>query len=191
MLIRKTTLWVSLVALLGLANLAKAQDYQVDNAHSSVIFRIKHLNVSYTYGRFNEVSGSFLLDDAKPENSSVKIEIKTASLDTNSADRDKHLKSPDFFNVKQFPASTFVSKSVKALGQDKYEVTGDLTLLGVSKPVSFTLTKTGEGDSPFKDHRAGFETNLTIKRSDFGMKFMPELLEDNVWLLVSIEGVRK
>ncbi len=165
--------------------------YTVDNSHSSVIFRIKHLNVSYCYGRFNEVSGTFLLDDADPGKSSLAFEIKTASLDTNSADRDKHLKSPDFFNVKQFPTSSFKSTSVKAAGTNKFEVTGELTMLGVSKPVTFTLTKTGEGDTPFKDHRLGFETNLTIKRGDFGMKFMPEMLEDNVWLLISVEGVRK
>jgi polyisoprenoid-binding protein YceI len=182
---------LSLMLLTMTGSSSTTKPYTVDNSHSSVIFRIKHLNVSYTYGRFNEISGTFLLDEADPTKSSVAIEIKTNSLDTNSADRDKHLKSPDFFNVKQFPTATFKSTSVKAADAGKYEVTGDLTILGVTKPVTFTLTKTGEGDTPFKDHRLGFETNLTIKRSDFGMKFMPEMLEDNVWLLISVEGVRK
>lgn len=165
--------------------------YAVDNIHSSVIFRIKHLNVSYTYGRFNQISGSFLLDSADPSKSTLTVEIKTDSIDTNSADRDKHLKGPDFFNVKQFPTSTFKSTSVKAGEGGKFEVTGDLTMCGVTRPVTFTLTKTGEGESPFKDHRQGFEANFTIKRSDFGIKFMPEMLEDSVWLLISVEGARK
>jgi polyisoprenoid-binding protein YceI len=181
-----------LTTLLVLAtNLVNNNAYSVDNSHSSVIFRIKHLNVSYTYGRFNQIAGTFLFDEADASKSSLSIEIKTDSLDSNSPDRDKHLKSPDFFNVKQFPTSTFKSTAVKATEAGKYEVTGDLTICGVTKPVTFTLTKTGEGDSPFKDHRFGFETNLVIKRGDFGIKFMPELLEDNVWLLISVEGVRK
>ena len=165
--------------------------YAVDNIHSSVMFRIKHLNVSYTYGRFNQISGSFLIDSADASKSTLTVEIKTDSIDTNSADRDKHLKGPDFFNVKQFPTSTFKSTSVKPVEGGKFEVTGDLTMCGVTKPVTFTLTKTGEGESPFKDYRQGFEANFTIKRSDFGIKFMPEMLEDSVWLLISVEGARK
>ncbi len=186
-----SVLLTTLLLTLGAGSSKAESTYGVDNAHSSVIFRIKHINVSYVYGRFNEISGGFVLDEADGSKSTLNIEIKTNSIDTNSPDRDKHLKSPDFFNVKQFPTSTFKSTSIKTVSAGKFEVTGDLTINGVTKPVTFTLTKSGEGDSPFKDHRLGFETNFTIKRSDFGIKFMPELLEDNVWLLISVEGVRK
>ena len=186
-----SVLFSLLLVTLNLGTPKVDASYTLDNSHSSVIFRIKHLNISYTYGRFNEVAGTFALDEADGSKSTLTIDIKTASIDTNSPDRDKHLKSPDFFNVKQFPTSTFKSTAVKNTGAGKFEVTGDLTINGITKPVTFTLTKSGEGDSPFKDHRLGFETNFTIKRSDFGIKFMPELLEDSVWLLISVEGVRK
>lgn len=169
-----------------------AEDFTVDTAHSSVIFRVKHLNTSYAYGRFNDITGSFVLDKKSPAKCALNIEVKTASVDTANAQRDTHLKGPDFFNVKQFPTATFKSKSVK-LGSapSTLDVTGDLTINGVTKPVTAKVELTGEGATPFKDYRAGLETTLTLKRSDFGIKFMPEGLGDEVKLVVSLEGVRK
>ena len=171
----------------------QAQDtFNVDTAHSSLIFRVKHLNTSYAYGRFNDFSGSFVIDKKSPAKNSLNLEVKTASVDTANAQRDTHLKGPDFFNVKQFPTATFKSKSVKLGGAPgTMDVTGDLTINGVTKPVKATIELTGEGPTPFKDYRAGLETTLTLKRSDFGIKFMPEGLGDEVKLVVSLEGVRK
>ncbi len=184
---------VAFVLALVVATSAQAQDtFTVDAAHSSIIFRIKHLNTSYSYGRFNDISGSFAIDKKSPAKSSLNLEVKTASVDTANAQRDTHLKGPDFFNVKQFPTATFKSKSVKLGGAPgTMDVTGDLTINGVTKPVKATIELTGEGPTPFKDYRAGLETTLTLKRSDFGIKFMPEGVGDEVKLVVSLEGVKK
>lgn len=183
---------VALSVWVGMASLAMAAEtYKVDPVHSSVLFRAKHFNTGYFYGRFNSVSGSVVVDDANPAKSSVEIQVKVESIDTNDAKRDQHLKSPDFFNAKQFPTISFKSKQVKKSGKDAYEVTGDLTIHGVTRSVTANVTRTGEGKDPFGGYRIGFETVFTIKRSDFGMKFMLQGISDEVRLIVSIEGIRQ
>ena len=117
--------------------------------------------------------------------------MKVESIDTHNAKRDQHLKSPDFFNAKQFPAITFKSKQVKKSSKDTYEVTGDLTIHGVTRPVTVKVTNTGSGKDPMGANRIGFETIFTIKRSDFGMKFMLGPVSDEIRLIVSIEGIRQ
>lgn len=168
-----------------------ADSYKVDGTHSSVIFRIKHLGVSYFYGRFTDVSGTCVFDESDPTNSSIQIAIQTESIDTNDQKRDAHLKSPDFFNVRQFPTITFQSTKIKLAGEDKLDVSGNLTFHGVTKPIVISVERTGTGPDPWGGHRTGFETTLTIKRSDFGMDYMLSGLGDEVKLIVSIESVRK
>src|SRR5438045_581123 len=133
---RKCFSVTALAALLLFAASAGADNYAVDGMHAGVSFKISHLGLSWTYGRFNEMSGDFTLDPADPSKSSFNLSIQVNSVDTNNKKRDDHLKSPDFFNVKQFPAITFKSTSVKPV-KDGYQVTGDLTLHGVTKPVTF------------------------------------------------------
>lgn len=169
---------------------ALADDYTIDPVHSAVIFRIKHLKVSYTYGRFNKTTGTFSLDENEPGNTKIDLTVDVSSLDTNDPKRDGHLKGPDFFNVKQFPKATFKSKAVKKVGEDLYEVKGDMTLHGVTKEITVKVTKTGEGEDPWGGHRAGAELTFTIKRSDFGMSYMQGPVGDDVRLIVSIEGIR-
>jgi polyisoprenoid-binding protein YceI len=171
---------------------AAQETFTVDAAHSIVLFRIKHLNTSYAYGRFNDVSGSFVLDKSAPAKNKLDLTVKTASVDTANADRDKHLKGPDFFNVKQFPTATFKSIAVRS-GKDAstLDVTGDLTINGVTKSVPIVVELTGGGPSPFKDYREGLEARLRINRHDFGIQFMPQGLGDDVVLIVSLEGIRK
>lgn len=168
-----------------------AETYKVDPVHSSFLFRVKHFNAGYFYGRFNEATGTVVIDEANPAKSSVEIQVKVESIDTNDVKRDQHLKSPDFFNAKQFPTITFKSKQVKPSGKDTYEVTGDLTLHGVTRTVTAKVTRTGGGKDPFGKFRIGFETVFTIKRSDFGMKFMLGPVSDEIRLIVSIEGIRQ
>lgn len=169
---------------------AASETYQIDNVHSDVIFEIGHLGVSSSFGRFNDISGEIHVDTEDAAETSIQIQIKSESVDTNSADRDKHLRSPDFFNVKQFPLIEFQSKSTKVKG-DKLEVTGDLTLLGVTKPVTVEVRKIGEGKDPWGGYRAGWLSEFKIKRSDYGMKFLLEGLSDEVEITVALEAVRK
>jgi polyisoprenoid-binding protein YceI len=183
-------LWL-VVASLGTGTLALAADaFQVDTVHSTVQFRVKHMNVSYAYGRFNDVSGKFLLDEADPAKSVFDLSIKADSIDTANTKRDMHLKNTDFFNAKQFPTITFKSKTVTKVGT-AYDVVGDLNLHGVTKPVTFRLTSTGTGKGMAGGTLAGVEASTIIKRSDFGMTFMVGPVGDEVTVTVALEGSRK
>ncbi len=165
----------------------KAAHFEIDGAHSAVVFRIKHLGISYTYGRFDEVSGTVDFGGSN----AVSITIKTGSVSTGNAKRDGHLKSPDFFSAKEFPTITFKSTSWKSVEGDSYDVTGDLTLHGVTKSVTAKVEKTGEGDRGKMGYRIGFHTELDIKRSDFGMTKLAQAVGDDVHLAISVEGIRK
>jgi polyisoprenoid-binding protein YceI len=191
MKLRTTLACLAVSVTFAAAPATAADNYQVDGVHSSVFFRIKHLGIGFSYGRFNDISGAVVLDDEKPENTTFNIEVKAESIDTANAKRDQHLKGTDFFNAKEFPAIKFVSKTVKSVDAKTLEVTGDLTLHGVTKPLTVKLTRVGAGKDPFGGTRAGFEANFTIKRGDFGMKFMPEAIADEVWLLVGFEAIKK
>jgi polyisoprenoid-binding protein YceI len=174
----------------GSRSACAADTYRVDPVHSTTVFKAKHFGVTSFFGRFNNVSGSFTLDDADPAQSAFQVQIQTESIDTANAKRDQHLKSPDFFNAKQFPTIAFKSTSVKKLDADDYEVTGDLTLHGVTKPVTAKVTKTGVGKGPRGGQLVGMEANLTIKRSDFDMKFMLDGIGDEVQIMAGLEGAR-
>jgi polyisoprenoid-binding protein YceI len=165
-----------------------ADAFGVDGVHSSVMFRVKHQNVAFFYGRFNTVSGSFNLDEANPAASSVEITIDTESIDSANEGRDKHLKSPDFFSTKEFPTMTFKSTSVESKGEKKYLVKGDLTLKGVTKAIEVTIEDTGRGAGRGGAKIAGIESVFTIKRSDYGMNYMVGPLSDDVTIYVGLEG---
>lgn len=171
---------------------AAAGDYQVDASHSAVIFRAKHFGASYTYGSFNNLSGTVKID-ADPAKSEVSVEIDTASLFSGDKKRDDHLKGPDFLNVKQFPKVTFKSTAIKAAGAGKYEVAGDLTLHGVTKPVTAVFEHIGFGAHPMVQgaNLTGFHSAITIKRSDYEMKHMLEGISDEIDLMISIEAIAK
>jgi polyisoprenoid-binding protein YceI len=181
--------WGLAVALMAVPAMA-ADTYKIDASHSTVMFRVKHLNTSYAYGRFNDLAGTFVLDAKDAAKANVELTIKMESVDSANADRDKHLRGPDFFNVKQFPTSGFKTKSAKGGANGTIELTGEFTLHGVTKPMTVTLEKTGEGPSPFKDYRAGLEGTFKIKRSDFEINYMPDGLGDEVTITVSLEGTR-
>jgi polyisoprenoid-binding protein YceI len=161
--------------------------WKADPVHSSVVFRVKHSGVTHFYGRFNDISGSFALDEADPAKSSLQVEIKAESVDTGNPARDKHVKSPDFLSVKEFPTISFKSREVKQTGDGAYEIAGDLTLHGVTKGLTLKLQRTGSGKDARRNSRlAGFETVFAIQRSEFGMKFALEGVSDEVQLTVSV-----
>ncbi|MEM8884485.1 MAG: YceI family protein [Planctomycetota bacterium] len=168
----------------------KTTSYKIDAGHSAVVFKIMHFGAAYTWGRFNDMAGALSFAEGG-EGSAVEVTVKTASVDTNDKKRDDHLRSPDFFSAKEFPEIKF--KSTKwTKSSSGWDVAGDLTLHGVTKPVTVKVVKTGgEVDDPWGNVRIGFEGELRIKRSDFGMKKMIGPVGDDVWLGISIEAMRK
>jgi polyisoprenoid-binding protein YceI len=179
---------LGLILLTSTFSYAAPTTYKVDPAHSFVLFRIKHMDVGHVYGRFNEPNGTITIDDADPAKSSFTLELQTQRVDTGIAKRDDHLRSPDFFNAKQFPAIKFASKEVKK--SDKgYEVTGDLTLHGVTKSITFNIEQTGQVATGPKQI-IGFETTVEIKRTDFGMNKMVGPAADDVRLMISLEAAK-
>ena len=164
--------------------------YRIDGGHSTVLFKVKHMNTSWAFGRFDDISGNFTMNSASPEKSSVSVEIAAASVDTGVKQRDDHLKSSSFFDAVQFPSVNFSSKSVKKAGEGKYKVEGELSLHGVQQPLTVDFEQVGYSDSPKMGLRTGFLGTFTVKRSDFGMNYMPEGIGDEVQLTISIEGVQ-
>ncbi len=170
---------------------AAGERYKVDAVHSSIGFRINHLNVGYFYGRFDDVAGTFAFDEANPANTVLDIRVRAASIDTHNGLRDRHLKSAEFFDVGKYADISF--RSTGAVRQDAhtFSVAGNLTLHGVTRPLTVTVLRTGTGRGMQGEQRSGFETSFAIRRSEFGMNAMPNLLGDEVELLVSIEGVKE
>jgi polyisoprenoid-binding protein YceI len=168
-----------------------ADTYKIDPVHSSVLFKVKHLGVSYVQGRFNDISGTVVFDKENAGKGSIDATVKTESVDTHVAARDRNLRGLDFLDVKQFPEMTFKSREVKKSGDDTFEVTGDFTLHGVTKPLTVKLTKIGEGKGMEDEYRAGGETQFTIKRSDFGMTYMLPGVGDEITVSLSLEGIRQ
>lgn len=181
---------ITVVSLGAIAQSLSAAEYNVDPAHSFVQFKIKHLGYSTLIGRFNDVSGEFTHDPADPEASKIAVEIDAGSVDTNHAERDKHLRSEDFLNVQEFPKVSFVS--TKYTGDDQSgTLEGILTLHGVTKPVSLEVKKIGEGDDPWGGYRAGFEGTTSIARKDFDMGYDLGPASESMELELFIEGIRK
>ncbi len=183
---------ITTVALLGIATLfsppaVRADNFVLDPTHTSIIFSISHLGYSFTYGRFNTCSGLFSLDGG---NSQFSFSIDAGSLDTNDLKRDEHLRGADFFNVNQFPTITFQSTAVAVEG-DVYNITGNLSMHGVTRQVTIPMKKLGEGPGPGGGYHSGFMTQFQIKRSDFGMTGMVGPIGDEVALSVSFEGIRQ
>ena len=180
-----------LALALVIASPALAATYKIDPAHTFVLFKAGHLGFSHTYGMFSDIAGQFSLDNKKPEDDKVEIKIKVDSLDTKNAKRDKHLKSPDFFNVKQFPLITFKSTTLKKKAGNIYEVNGNLSLHGKTHPVTFDLQRLRTGPGPGGAERTGGDATLTIKRSDFGMNYMlgENAVSDEIDIILSVEGV--
>ena len=173
----------------------QAESYKIDPSHSEVGFTIRHM-VSNVRGRFNDFSGTVDMDPKAPQKGSVEFSVKTTSIDTGNADRDKHLRTADFFDVEKYPEITFKSDSVKSAGKDKYNVTGTLTMHGVSKKVTLPVTFNGEGKDPWGNTRAGFETSTKLDRKEYGIVWNKAidnggvLLGDDVNVSINLETVK-
>ncbi|MEV5318950.1 YceI family protein [Streptomyces sp. NPDC052687] len=144
-------------------------DYTIDAAHTTIGFTARHAMVTNVKGKFLDFSGSLHLDATDPSKSTASIDVKMDSIDTGNADRDGHLRSADFFKTDEFPTMTFRSTKAESLGGDDYRVTGDLSILGVTKPITIDLEFNGAAKDPFGNERVGFEGKATILRSEWGL----------------------
>jgi polyisoprenoid-binding protein YceI len=168
----------------------------IDRSHSQASFQVRHL-LSTVRGRFTTFEGTIAMDAAKPEASSVTFTIDAASIDTDNNDRDKHLRSSDFFDVENHPTITFTSQKIKATGKDTYAVTGMLTMRGVAKTITLPVTYLGAAKDPWGSTRAGFTTAITLNRKDYGINWNKALdnggllLGDDVLVTVELETVQQ
>jgi polyisoprenoid-binding protein YceI len=161
-------------------------------AHQFIKFKISHLGYSWLYGRFNDFDGEFVYDVENPENSSVSVTIETASVDSNHAERDKHLRSDDFLNVDEFPQATFASKRIEVDDQGEADIIGDFTLNGVTKELTLDAEMLGHGEDPWGGYRMGFEAETEFNLDDFGISY--EKLGEasrEVEIIISVEGIRQ
>ena len=190
---KKTVLSTLLLALSVLAVPAQAADYDIDTkgAHAFIQFKINHLGFSWLIGRFNKFDGQFSYDPKNPQASTITVNIDPASIDSNHAERDKHLRSKDFLDVSKFPTAKFVSTSYKAKGKDKAIVKGKLTLHGVTRTISINVKHVGEGKDPWGGYRAGFEGSTTLTLKDFGIDYNLGPASRTVEMFLSIEGIRR
>jgi polyisoprenoid-binding protein YceI len=171
-------------------------DYTLDLAHTRIGFSARHAMVTKVRGQFNEFNGSVVLDAETPENSKVEITIKAASVDTRNADRDAHLRSNDFLAMEEYPEITFRSTRVEQASENEYYVTGDLTIRGITKPVTVNFQLNGSAVDPWGNFRVGFEGQTTINRKDWGVSFNAAmeaggvLVSDKVNLEFEVEAVK-
>lgn len=188
---KKLTLAAAMAAMMVLPT--QAADYEIDTqgAHAFIQFKISHLGYSWLYGRFNTFSGDFSYDAAKLAESKIQLTIDTASVDSNHAERDKHLRSADFLNVSKHPQATFVSTKVVPKDGDKFDLHGNLTLNGVTKAVIIAAEKLGEGKDPWGGYRAGFAGTTSLVLKDFDIKMDLGPASSTVQLDLTVEGIRK
>ncbi len=181
---------VAAVLLSGYAQTSFGEEYRIDPRHSGVEFEISHLGFSIMQGNFETLSGNFTYVPGKPRATSISVVIKTDSVDTNDAERDKHLRDKKFLNVKKFPEATFESTSAK-VGDKGGSIKGKLTLHGVTKEITIKVDSVGAGNDPWGGYRRGYVGHTKIKRSDFDMNHNLGPLSDDMKLRLFIEGIRK
>jgi polyisoprenoid-binding protein YceI len=170
--------------------------YTIDPNHSRIGFVARHAMVTKVRGSFNEFEGSGYFDAENPANSRAELTIQAASIDTRNADRDGHLKSNDFFDMENYPEITFVSTSVEQVDAENYRVTGDLTIKGITNPVSVDFEYTGTAVDPFGNTRVGFEGKTTVNRKDWGVNWNAALeaggvlVSEKVTLELEVSAIR-
>ena len=177
-----------------MATATTTRTYTVDKAHSEATFTVRYL-LTKVRGRFSDFDGTIQFDEANPEKSSIDFTIQAASIDTNEPDRDKHLRSADFFSVEEFKNITFKSKRITKRSADTYDLVGDLTMHGVAKEMTFQVTHLGAGKDPWGRDKIGFETESTLNRKDFGLSWNTALeaggflIGDEVRVSITVQAV--
>jgi len=176
----------------ALPTTAQAAEYVLDTEgqHAFIEWRIQHLGYSWLYGRFNDFDGHFEYEDGQIEDASVEVTIDMASLDSNHAERDKHLRGDDFFAVGEYPQATFESTGIEST-DDGFVITGDLTMRGVTKEIEIEAEKIGEGEDPWGGYRAGFLGTTTLTLKDFGIDYDLGPASTAAEVTLSVEGIRQ
>jgi polyisoprenoid-binding protein YceI len=193
--ISKTAIAIAMLAVLPA--LAHADTWQIDPAHTNVEFTVRHMMISNVKGQFQKTSGTVTTNGSDPASATIDATIDASSIDTRVEKRDMHLKSPDFLDVAKYPTITFKSTKVEAAGPNKWKVTGDLTLHGVTKPVVLDVESSGPPINVMGKTRAGASATTKINRSDFGLKWNQALeaggvmVGDEVAISIDVEAVKK
>jgi len=178
-----------LLGFLVLTSQAQAADYVIDTrgAHAGIQFKFKHIGISWLVGRFNTFEGEFSFDEQDIAKTKIVVDIDVTSLDSNHAERDKHLRSGDFLDVSKYPTAKFVSTGVVDHGEGKVTVFGNFTMMGVTKEIAIESSMVGMGNDPWGGYRAGFEGTTTLNTKDFNLSLPPS---NQVELSLYIEGIR-
>lgn len=180
---------VCLLICVTFASNGRAQTFEIDNDHTSLVFAVSHSGLSYAYGRFNKCSGQITTGEQE-EDQAFLFTIDTKSIDTNNRLRDDHLKGPDFFDVQAFPKIEFRSAKLSSDGDD-FTAEGTLEMHGVKKDMTIKMTKIGIGKGPRGKTRIGFFSKFSVKRSDFGIRSLPTIIGDEIAITLSFEGILK
>lgn len=193
-----STLFRSSLVTLALAGAvttgsATAADYIIDTegAHASINFRVNHLGFSWLTGRFNDFTGQFNYDPNNPEASQINVTIDTASIDSAHQERDEHLRSADFLHVEEHPEARFISTSYEATGGNTAIMEGDFTLNGVTRPITLTVEKIGQGTDPWGNERVGFSAVADFQLKDYGIDYELGPDSETVYLTLEVEGIRQ
>jgi len=182
---------ITFLAILLTASIstAFADDYVIDGTgagmHSSISFKASHMGISSLWGRFNNITGNMSYDADNISASTIAVNIDPASIDTNHEARDTHLRTSDYLNVEEQPSASFTSTSVEDLGNGRVKIDGTFNLHGITKDISFEAVRTGEGETPFGDYRVGFEGEMMLDTSEYGIN------GGMISLVLAIEGVRQ
>lgn len=189
----KHTLALALLAgSFALPAAAAPETYHIDPLHTNVLLKANHIGFSNVYIKVREMNGEFVFDRANPEKSEVSVTMQADSIDGFDEKFNEHLHGPDFFDVTTFPVITFASESVKVTGENTAEITGDLTIKGLTQPATLNVTFNKAGENPFgKDYRAGFSATSIVKRSDYGITYAMPAVADEVGIVLEVEGIRR
>ncbi|MFP3874678.1 MAG: YceI family protein [Thiohalophilus sp.] len=189
----RITSFLTGLLLLASGPLMAVEEYKIDtkDQHAFIQFRIQHLGYSWLYGRFNDFGGSFTYDADNPSNSKVNVTIDMASIDSNHAERDKHLREEDFFHVSKFPKARFVSTSFEEHDDGTATLKGDLTIKDATRNVTIDVEQIGHGEDPWGGYRRGFQGTTTIKLKDFNIDYDLGPASTHAELELAIEGIRQ
>lgn len=182
------------LALVGTANANEHSGtyaFDTEGAHQFITFKISHLGYSWLYGRFNDFTGEFVYDAENPENSTVTVTIDASSVDSNHAERDRHLRNEDFLYVSEFPQATFKSKRVVLNGEGEADIIGDFTLRGVTREITLDAQMHGHGEDPWGGYRMGFDAGTELRLKDFGIPMDLGEASETVEITISVEGIRQ
>lgn len=180
------------LALLHVHTPAHATEYVLEKPHTQILFSVSHLGFSFSHGKFTDFDGRFTFNPDTPEDGHVDVTIKTESIEMNHKKWNAHMKNADFFNVTEYPEMRFVSTKIEKTGENTGKITGNLTLLDVTKPVTLDVTYNKSGIHPFtKSYISGFSARGSLKRSDFGMNYGIPNVGDKVNLIIEVEGIRQ